>query len=257
MSPLLWLLRSICLLFVLFSWQVVLACKVAILAHVILLMVFSFLPHVFSKLVSMAFCIQVTFKLFRVVFIESITFELYFGCESSPSQLVWHVSPSGCFHRVCGLPVRLFCRVSLSLSYFAFHLVLQRVWLTRCFHGLCCLQVVFMASAAVKSADFWHQALSDNVILRVLPSIFNCLLHVSLFSFFSLYGANPFQATFMIFSAPNLVFVGCVAFSLLFSHLLLLYKFYSGCCAPLFRTVFSWYIASSVHVCDTLFWSCI
>ena len=42
MSPLLWLSRSICLLFVLFSWPVVLACKVAILAYVILLMVFSF-----------------------------------------------------------------------------------------------------------------------------------------------------------------------------------------------------------------------
>ena len=83
MSPLLWLSRSICLLFDLLSWQVVLACKVAILAYVILLMVFSFLPYVFSKLVSMAFCLQVTFKLFRVVFIESITFKLYFGCESS------------------------------------------------------------------------------------------------------------------------------------------------------------------------------
>ena len=71
-----------------------------------------------------------------------------------------------------------------------------------------------------------------------MPSVFNCLLHVSLFSFFSLYRTYPFQASFMIFSAPNLVFVGCVAFSLLFSHLLLLYKFYSGCCAPLFRTVF-------------------
>ena len=42
MSPLLWLSRSICLLFVLFSWPVVLACKVAILAYVISLMVFSF-----------------------------------------------------------------------------------------------------------------------------------------------------------------------------------------------------------------------
>ena len=71
-----------------------------------------------------------------------------------------------------------------------------------------------------------------------MPSVFHCLLHVSLFSFFSLCRVNPLQASFMVFSAPYLVFVGCVAFSLLFSHLLLLYKFYSGCCAPLFRTVF-------------------
>ena len=49
---------------------------------------------------------------------------------------------------------------------------------------------------------------------------------VSLLCFLSLYSAGPFQASFMVLSAPNLVFVGCVAFSLVFLHLFLLYKFY-------------------------------
>ena len=39
---------------------------------------------------------------------------------------------------------------------------------------------------------------------------------VSLLCFLSLYSAGPFQASFMVLSAPNLVFVGCVVFSLVF-----------------------------------------
>ena len=45
--------RSICLLSCFFSWRVVLACKVAFLAYVVFLMVFTFWPHVLSKLVFM------------------------------------------------------------------------------------------------------------------------------------------------------------------------------------------------------------
>ena len=45
--------RSICLLSCFFLWRVALACKVALLAYVVFLMVFSFWPHVLSKLVFM------------------------------------------------------------------------------------------------------------------------------------------------------------------------------------------------------------
>ena len=162
MSPLLWLSRSICLLFVLFSWQVVLACKVAILAYVILLMVFSFfaicvleisfhgvLPSSYLQVISSCFHrvhhFQVVFRVWvvsKLVAFACVAFRLF-------SQSVW---PSSWTFLSC----ITFTLVSWCLSYFAFHLVLSRVWLTRCFHGLCYLQVVVLASAAVKSADFWH-----------------------------------------------------------------------------------------------------
>ena len=45
--------RSICLLSCFFLWRVVLACKVAFLAYIVFLMVFSFWPYVLSKLVFM------------------------------------------------------------------------------------------------------------------------------------------------------------------------------------------------------------
>ena len=39
---------------------------------------------------------------------------------------------------------------------------------------------------------------------------------MSLLGFLSLYSAYPFPACFMVFSAPNFVFVTCVAFNLVF-----------------------------------------
>ena len=48
------------------------------------------------------------------------------------------------------------------------------------------------------------------------PYFFNCLLRVSLLGFLSVYSTYPFQASFMVFSSPNLVIVACVAFSLVF-----------------------------------------
>ena len=160
MSPLLWLSRSICLLFFLFSWQVVLACKVAILAHVILLMVFSFfatcgleisfhgvLHSSYLQVISSCFHIvhhfQVVFRVWvvsKLVAFACVAFRLF-------SQSVW---PSSWTFLACVS----FTLVCWGLSYFALHLVLYRVWLTICFHDVCCLQVVFMASAAVKWAHF-------------------------------------------------------------------------------------------------------
>ena len=52
---------------------------------------------------------------FRVVFIAYVVFTLYFGRESFSSTFRWHVSPSGFFHRLCGLPVGPFWQLSLSL----------------------------------------------------------------------------------------------------------------------------------------------
>ena len=66
------------------------------------------------------------------------------------------------------------------------------------------------------------------------PYFFNCLLRVSLLGFLSVYSTYPFQASFMVFSSPNLVFVTCVAFSLVFWHLLLLYKCHSVFITPFF-----------------------
>ena len=59
------------------------------------------------------------------------------------------------------------------------------------------------------------------------------MLRGSLSGFLSVYSTYPFQASFMVFSSPNLAFVACVAFSLVFWHLLL-YKFYSVFIPPFF-----------------------
>ena len=53
------------------------------------------------------------------------------------------------------------------------------------------------------------------------------------------------------------VFIACVSFSQVSWHRLVLYKVYSVCQVCLFRTVFSYYVASLVLVCGTSFWSCI
>ena len=94
MSPLLWLSRSICLLFVLFSGPVVLACKVAILAYVILLMVFSF------------FAICVLEISFHGV-LPSSYFELFSSCPSL----------SSCISGVSRLQVSCFCMCRLQFVF--------------------------------------------------------------------------------------------------------------------------------------------
>ena len=59
------------------------------------------------------------------------------------------------------------------------------------------------------------------------------MLRVLLLGFLSVYSTYLFQTSFMVFSSPNLAFVACVAFSLVFWHLLL-YKFYSVFIPPFF-----------------------
>ena len=166
-----------------FLWRVVLACKTVFLASVVFLMVFSFWPYVFLKLVFMA-CVA-----FKLPFHRVCGFQTSFHGGHYPSFKFHSVLLSSCFHGVMHFQVvfrawvmlklvslacvafRLFSQsvwpsswtflacvtfilVSWCLSYFALHLVLWRVCLTICFHGVCCLQVVFMASAAVKWAHF-------------------------------------------------------------------------------------------------------
>ena len=65
----------------------------------------------------------------------------------------------------------------------------------------------------------------------VFYTFFHGVFHLQVGTFLALY---PFHASFMVFSSPNLAFVACVAFSLVFLHLLLLYKFYSVFIPPFF-----------------------
>ena len=83
------------------------------------------------------------------------------------------------------------------------------------------LQVVFMASVAFRLAAFLALDVFRLVFITFFALIFLLLFlfssRVSLLGFLSLYSAYPFQAgLFMVFSAPNLVFVVCVTFSLVF-----------------------------------------
>ena len=89
----------------------------------------------------------------------------------------WHVPPTGCFHGVCRLKVS-------GISSF-------RRFQTRIYNALCPHFFLFLSFLFSSS--------------------------VSLLGFLSLYSAYPSQAgLFMAFSAPNLVFVVCVTFSLVF-----------------------------------------
>ena len=75
---------------------------------------------------------------------------------------------------------------------------------------------------------------------------------MSLLGFLSRYTAYPFQAgLFMIFSAPNLVFVVCYFQSSIW-HLLLFFIQYV---VPPFWDRFSWCVASFVIMCGASFWS--
>ena len=72
-----------------------------------------------------------------------------------------------------------------------------------CFHGVCRLKVSGISSFRRFQTSFF--------LLFLFSS------RVSLLGFLSLYSAYPFQAgLFMVFSAPNLVFVVCVTLSLVF-----------------------------------------
>ena len=78
-----------------------------------------------------------------------------------------------------------------------------------CFHGVCRFQVSGISSFRRFQTIFY------NVLCRHFFFFFPT--RVSLLGFLSLYSAYPFQAgLFMVFSAPNLVFVVCVTFSLVF-----------------------------------------
>ena len=61
--------------------------------------------------------------------------------------------------------------------------------------------------------------------IKSIALIFLFLLSVSLLRLHSLYGAYSFQASVMLFSAPNIVFVACVAFNQVFWYLLLLVQY--------------------------------
>ena len=86
-----------------------------------------------------------------------------------------------------------------------------------CFHGVCRLQVVFMACVALRLAAFLGFRHLQTSFYNVLCPHFLFSSRVSLLGFLSLYSAYSFQAgLFMVFSAPNLVFVVCVTFCLVF-----------------------------------------
>ena len=83
------------------------------------------------------------------------------------------------------------------------------------------LQVVIMACVALRLPAFLALDVFRLVFITCFSLIyfiiFLFLSRVSLLGFLSLYSAYPFQAGFfMVFSAPNLVFVVCVTLSLAF-----------------------------------------
>ena len=109
-----------------------------------------------------------------------------------------------------------FTLLSWCLSYFALHLVfIARVaynlfpWLvppSSCFHGVCRLKVSSISSFRRLQTSFY----------TVLCPHFLFSSRVSLLGFLSLYSAYSFQAGLFMVSAPNLVFVVCVTFCLVF-----------------------------------------
>ena len=83
------------------------------------------------------------------------------------------------------------------------------------------LQVVIMACVALRLPAFLALDVFRLVFITCFTLIyfitFLFVSRVSLLGFLSLYSAYPFQAgLFMVFSAPNLVFVVCVTFCLVF-----------------------------------------
>ena len=96
----------------------------------------------------------------------------------------------------------------MFIARVAYNLFSWHVPPSSCFHGVCRLKVSGISSFRRFQTSFY------NVLC---PHFFVFLSRVSLLGFLSLYSAYPFQAgLFMVFSAPNLVFVVCVTFSLVF-----------------------------------------
>ena len=125
--------------------------------------------------------------------------------------------------------------------------------LTSCLHCMYHLQVVFMMCVAFRLAAFLALDAFRLVFITCFPH-FLFSSRVSLLGFLSLCSAYVFQAGFMVFSAPNLVFVACVAFSLVFG--IFCSYLFSISILP-FGTFFSWCVASFVLVCGASFWSSI
>ena len=92
--------------------------------------------------------------------------------------------------------------VRIANNLFSWH-----VPLSSCFNGVCRPKVSGISSFRRFHTSFYN----------VLWPHFLFSSRVSLLGFLSLYRVYPFQAgLFMVFSAPNLVFVVCVTFSLVF-----------------------------------------
>ena len=113
-----------------------------------------------------------------------------------------------------------------------------------CFHDVCRLQVSGISSIRRFQTSFCN----------VLSLIFLFSSRVSLLGFLSLCSAYVFQAGFIVFSAPNLVFVACIAFSLVFG--IFCSYLFSISILP-FGAFFSWCVASFVLVYGASFWSSI
>ena len=83
-----------------------------------------------------------------------------------------------------------------------------------CCHGVCRFKVSGISSFR-RFQTIFHNVLCSDFLLLLLLFLFSS--RVSLLGFPSLYSAHPFQVgLFQVFSAPNLVFVVCVTFSLVF-----------------------------------------
>ena len=191
--------------------------------------------------------LQVTF-LQRVSLSDQISCQLLLSIEFAQQVLL-----SSCFHSVCHFQVAfLACVVFklVSLAFVTFQLAICGVYL---FHSsfmvsfVFCSQFTFIASVACKFFSwclppsrqrFSSISFSQTSFYSAYCPHFFCLFLVSLLGFLSLYSTYPFEASFRVFSSPNLVFVACVSFSLVFWRLLLLYQFYSVCRSPFFRIIF-------------------
>ena len=133
----------------------------------------------------------------------------------------------------------------MFIARVAYNLFPWHVPLSSCFHGVCRLKVRGISRFGRLQTSFYN----------VLCPHFLFSSRVSLLGFLSLYSAYPFQVgLFMVFSAPNLVFVVCVTFGLVFG--IFCSYIFSMSLLP-FRIVFHcvfWCVASFVLLCGASFW---
>ena len=156
----------------------------------------------------------------------------------------------------CFATIRFLSYVSCPERSYTFVFCFQTVGSQRYFYQRCNYQLI-LANITILILSFqtlefhpcFYKHSNSDLILRNVrrfqtsfynvycPHFFvHCLLRVSLLGFLSLYSADPFQASFMVLSAPNLVFVGCVAFSLVFFCIFSPYiSFIEYVIPPLFR----------------------